>query len=331
MKKRWSNFWKFILYSVAALSLVSSVCISVNCYLDLQELKKAVLCIEERLSDTETNSMHTMESSYNLADQVSSALGIITAGITVFTLFGGILTIFNISRSKELDDAISKAEKALENQQELIGARLLQDGLVYVSRHRTYYAIKAFKKVIRQAPNTSAALTARYEILSLYADIESSSIDSERLLIVQERFDDLIGALDKAESGIDYEIICHLRGDAYFTLGCAYGQYASTDSPPDKNHIETSIRYLRMATECNGEDVEYRKNLAYTYALAGDIKRCQRELESAIDYAKQDPFLYKPLISQERLRALFKPILDNPSQEMQEMQEMLRKILFAEL
>lgn len=52
-------------------------------------------------------------------DVVSVSLGIITAGIGFFALFGGILSIFNIKQSKELDIAISDAREALENQYEL--------------------------------------------------------------------------------------------------------------------------------------------------------------------------------------------------------------------
>ena len=48
---------------------------------------------------------------------------------------------------RRAENANSRAEMAIENQQELTGARLLQDGLVYVSRHRTYYAAKAFEEV----------------------------------------------------------------------------------------------------------------------------------------------------------------------------------------
>lgn len=55
-----------------------------------------------------------IESSFNLADQVSASLDIIAIGIAVFTIFGGILSVFNIARSKELEEAISKAEKAVE-------------------------------------------------------------------------------------------------------------------------------------------------------------------------------------------------------------------------
>ena len=295
--------------------LVATVIFSLYEVYNLGERHKAlqntVLRIEESLDDQKTDSTYSareMEISYNLSDQVSTSLGIITVGVAIFTVFGGILSIFNIVRSKELENAMSKAEKALESQQELNGARLLQDGLVYVSRHRPYYALKAFEKVIEKAPNTTAALRARFEILLLYADTKNS----EQIQMTQECFNDLVGALGNADSKIDSEVCCHLRGDAYFILGCAYGQLASSYNPPDSNHIETSIEYLRLAIQCSVEDVEYHKNLACTYAIANKIDWCRNELEVAIDCAKREP-LNKEQVSQKRLRALFDPIWDRLS------------------
>ena len=286
-----------------------------------EEIVSSIVNIEGRLALLEGNRENLekeIESSFNLADQVSVSLNIIAVGIAVFTIFGGILSVFNIIRSKELEEAISKAEKAEENQKELIGARLLQEGLVYVSRHRPYYAAQAFEKVIQKAPDTAAAFTARYEILSLYADTKGVSLDSDRIQMIQECFDELMSALDQANCKIDTEICRHLRGDACFTLGCAYGQFASTHNPPDPCHIEASRGYLKKATRYSNEDVEYHKNLAYTYTLAGKMDWCKRELEFAIDCAEQEP-LNKEHVSQERLKALFDPIWHTIPENFQQM------------
>ena len=281
------------------------------------ETQSSIVNIEKRLSLLEGNGSNLgkeIESSYNLADQVSASLDIIAMGIAIFAIFGGLLSVLNITRSKELEEAIFKAENAAENQKELIGARLLQEGVVYVSRRRPSYALKSFEKVIQQVPDTTVALMARYEILSLYAD---AKLDSNRIQIVQKRFNELTSALDQASDKIDSEICRHLRGDACFTLGCAYGQLVLNNSQ-DQGYINKSITHLKEATKYSNEDVEYHKNLAYTYALAGKIDFCKRELEFAIDCAEQEP-LNKAHVSQRRLRALFIPIWDTLSIEFKEM------------
>lgn len=316
MKKVGCLIIRFI--AVAIVAAVAYVLCRVHSIVQRQEaLQNAIVSIEGRLALLESNSGNLeqeIESSYNLADQVSASLDIIVIGIAIFTILGGILSVFNLTRSKELEDAISKAENAAENQKELIGARLLQEGLVYASRNRPYYALKSFEKVICQAPDTVAALMARYEILSLYADTKGVSLDSDRIQMIQGCFDELMSALNQASSNIDSEICRHLRGDAYFILGCTYGQYNSSD----QCYIETSIRYLKKATQYSNEDVEYHKNLAYTYALSGKANLCKRELEFAIDCAEQEP-LNKEHVSQKRLRALFAPIWHTIPTEFQEM------------
>ena len=317
------------LVAVAVVAVAAYVLCRIHGIIQRQaEIVSSIVNVEGRLDLLEGNRGNLgkeIESSFNLADQVSASLDIIAIGIAVFTIFGGIFSVFNITRSKELEEAISKAEKAEENQKELIGARLLQEGLVYASRRRPYYAAKAFEKVIQEAPDTVAALTARYEILSLYADTKGVSLDSDRIQMVQGCFDELMSALDQIGGKIDHEICRHLRGDAYFTLGCTYGQFVSTHNPPDQCHIEASIGYLKKATQYSNEDVEYHKNLAYTYALAGKADWCKRELEFAIDYAEQEP-LNKEHVSQKRLRALFSPIWHTLPIEFQ---EMLNKIFVA--
>lgn len=252
-------------------------------------------------------------SSYNLADQVSVSLGIVSAGICAFALFGGILSIFNIVRSKELEQMASQMEGLLENQHELEGARLLQDGIVYVSRGRIHYAIDCFDKVILQVPDTVAALTARYERLSIYAD---NFTDEATLFEIQEMFNDLQTVIGKSKK--PSEIYRQIMTDACFTLGCAYGKCAMFHSPVDKNYICAAEFYLKEALRRNSGDVDYCKNLAYTYSLMDDIDKCKRQLDQAVSYVEQEP-LYKPLVSSERLEKLFKPAWNILSPEMQKM------------
>lgn len=120
------------LVAVAVVAVAAYVLCRIHGIIQRQaEIVSSIVNVEGRLDLLEGNRGNLekeIESSFNLADQVSASLDIIAIGIAVFTIFGGILSVFNIARSKELEEAISKAEKAVENQKELIGARLLQDG-----------------------------------------------------------------------------------------------------------------------------------------------------------------------------------------------------------
>lgn len=75
---------------------------------------------------------------------------------------------------------------------------------------------------------------------------------------------------------------------------------------------------MKEALRRNSGDVDYCKNLAYTYSLMDDIDKCKRQLDQAVSYVEQEP-LYKPLVSSERLEKLFKPAWNILSPEMQKM------------
>ena len=157
---------KKIFSGIKAIFQVFTVCLCVfvlvrYCYIlkRQHDIQNRILAIEESLQENDVLINHmpveTMFS-YNLVDQVSASLGIVSAGICAFALFGGILSVFNIVRSKELERMSLQIENLLENQHELEGARLLQDGIVYASRGRIHYAIDSFNKVILQVPDTVA-------------------------------------------------------------------------------------------------------------------------------------------------------------------------------
>lgn len=266
------------------------------------DIQDRILAIEQENSDQSDREHAETKLSYNLTDQVSSSLGIISAGICVFALFGGILSVFNVVRSKELEKMTSQIEDLLENQHELEGARLLQDGIVYASRDRIRLAVDCFDKVIRQGPDTVAALTARYVRLSIYADIFT---EGALLFKIQELFNDLQAAVENSKKSS--ELCRQLMADAYFTLGCSYGKCAmllSPDGPVDRNYTDASEFYLKEALRYNSGEVDYYRNLAYTYSLIDDIENCKKQLDRAIDCAEQEP-LYKPLVSGGRLKKLF--------------------------
>ena len=151
------------IYIIVVVTFALSVYTFVQYILLESELNQIVSSLSKEATDEISFGVDT--------DVVSVSLGIITAGIGLFALFGGILSIFNIKQSKELDIAISDAREALENQYELQGARLIQEGRVYVLRNRYKYAVNNFNQVIETLPGSISALICEFEIFSLYADI----------------------------------------------------------------------------------------------------------------------------------------------------------------
>ena len=104
-------------------------------------LNEKIFSLEQSVSENGNAGVvqNTDYESFTFADEVTFTLGIITAGISVFAIFGGVLSVFNVVRSKELDDAVKMSAQALENQQELECARLIQEGRMYMLRKRNKY------------------------------------------------------------------------------------------------------------------------------------------------------------------------------------------------
>lgn len=254
-----------------------------------------------------------ISSAYNLADQVSTSLGIIDAGIAVFALFGGILSVYNIMQTKKLETAVRTAHEILETQRELKAARLLQDGRVCVLRGRLPYAKRYFEDTINEGVGTTAALTARYELLLMYAEVLENEA---KLKEIEAIFKQLESELNKSEQG--WNTHSQLLGDAYLTLGCAYGKCATANGVLDNDKIEKAEEYLKAALGYNRKDIDYHKNLAYTYALTGKKDKCRKALKRAEKYAKQEP-LYEVLVSPARLQKLFEPGKDILTPEMKDM------------
>ena len=94
-----------------------------------------------------------------------------------------------------------------------------------------------------------------------------------------------------------------------------YGKYATNHIG---NYIDLAEQYLKEALRYNNRDVDYHRNLAYTYAMANNIDKCKIELEAALDCANREP-LFKPLVSYDRLQKLFEPIGGDFSRKMREM------------
>lgn len=89
------------LVAVAVVAVAAYILCRIHGIIQRQaEIVSSIVNVEGRLDLLEGNCGNLereIESSFNLADQVSASLDIIAIGIAVFTIFGGILSFFNIS------------------------------------------------------------------------------------------------------------------------------------------------------------------------------------------------------------------------------------------
>lgn len=272
------------------------------CYMNVEQKK-----IEKRLCELEKNLQNNIsfnEVEYNksleITDDVSLSLGIISAGISVFAIFGGILSVLNILRAKELEDAMNTTAQMKESQQELASARLVQEGRVYAMRSRNKYAVDCFERAITCAPESTSALIAEYELLSLYADVLPGS--RENMEELRRKVQCLVEKLNKHKT-LEKQL---LKADAYFLLGCVCGSYSLNQKCERDKLLKESECYFNKAIECDKGNVDFYRNLALTYALANEKEKCKIKLQFAIDISKQE-VLYAGMVDNKRLERLFKP------------------------
>lgn len=293
--KVYSVFSAFLMVLLVAISLFLLVKF---CY-----IKSAQGQIEARLTSIENTLQNNVSDEYDnrsieLMDEASLALGIISAGIGVFAIFGGVLSILNVWRSKELENAISTTAKMAEDQRELASARLVQEGRVYAMRNRSKYAVDSFNRAILNAPESVSALSAEYELIALYADALPGK--EENIVIIQEKVEAFVEKLDRRrvpEGRL-------LKADMYFTLGCFYGNCYLENDRNSADFLGKSEAYFKKAIKCDKGNVDFYRNLAITYALANDIKNCQESLGFAVHFSESEP-LYATLVDSSRLSKLF--------------------------
>lgn len=314
MKK---SFASKVYLGLSAFLIVLLVAISVFLLVKFCYIESAQEQIETRLTSIENTLQDNASTEYDnrsieLADEVSLALGIISAGIGVFAIFGGVLSILNIWRSKELENAISTTAKMTEDQRELASARLVQEGRVYAMRNRSKYAVDSFNRAILNAPESVAALSAEYELIALYADALPSK--EENITKIQEKVDALVEKLDRLRV-LEGRL---LKADAYFTLGCFYGGCYLEGNRNSADFWDKSEFYFKKAIKCDKANVDFYRNLAITYALTNDVEKCQENLRFAIYFSESEP-LYATLVDSERLSKLFSPYWKYLSKKMKNM------------
>lgn len=316
------------IFLVVILAFMAFICVEfvfMSCR--QKNFQEQLSTIEFMLQD-EYYHARVFEADGDLMDEVSTALGIISAGIVLFTVFGGFLSVFNILKTRELENAIKDADKALENQRELFSNRLLQEGRVYAMRNRNKYAADSFNAAMRYAPETLAALTAEYELFALYSDVLSNArnpFEESNLSYIVGLFNELIKNI---ENNDDYSMAKHrLKADSYFTLGCVYGTYAlslfnveniESDYLRIDEFVSEAINAFNEAIKCDGGNVDFHRNLSIIYAVNDNIDECQRTLQNACVYADTEK-LYRNLVDSARLTKLFAPSQSYLSGNMKEM------------
>lgn len=282
------------------------------CFLNQKqnEIEKNFSKLESLIQNNNENIIIKYNDSVAIEDEVSISLSIISAGISVFAIFGGILSVINIVSYKDIYSAIDAANKVMESQKELLAARLIQDGRVYQLRDRPKYALDCYDQAISIVPESNIALIAEYESFLLYSDIFSSN--DEDIDKTEQMGNALISKLESF-NGYEKKL---LMGDTYFSFGCVYGTYAVKLNKPQ--YLKKSIEYFDKAISCDGNNVDFHRNLALTYALNNDVEKCKKSLEIAKRFAKSEP-LYSTLMESERLKLLFKPSIKHLSRKIKNM------------
>lgn len=296
------------LYSIL---IVAGVALLIFALVQISYLKKEQKQLIDSISVMQQNVEY---SAFSFSDQVTWALGIITAGIGVFAIFGGIISVINLFQFKQMDKAIKMSEKAIEYQRELQCASFIQEGRIYIARERKKYAENCFIRAVHSAPGSYMGLVAKYELLQLHADTALFA-DNKNKERIEAEADRLITRLNKKKIGVDSRYRT-LRGDTYFLMACVYGNYSLENNK--KENLDLSEEKMMKAISCDRNNVDYYRNLAITYALKNDKEKCKKYIEKAKKKAQKEP-LYADLVEKSRLKKLFERSWNYLSQDMKDM------------
>lgn len=250
-----------------------------------------------------------------ILSQTTLILTIVGIGIAIYTIFIGFLSIMNINKSKELDDSINKAKKALENEKEIRALKYLQQGYVYLRRDKPVYAKECFEKISHENENIDIFFLAQLEIRRLYADLSLNGIEvksvvdekNEQYILKEiEKLNDLIKLVEKEGRNIqeDEKILSEIN----FLIGCLYGGLTKNvyyDEYKRDKYINMSIEAFKYSKKYSNGDPDIYRNIAITYLLKGDLEEVKSNLYMAIELSKID-VLYGNLVKKERLSMLFK-------------------------
>lgn len=230
-----------------------------------------------------------------LTNQTTNSLSIITVGITLFTLFGGVLSVVNILLSQSLYKAVDNANEASKSQQELIGFRLLQEGREYAHNSQYRYAVDKFEETMKKYPDTIASLQAEYEAALIYADSLTKNHNTPKLFQENKlRIEQLLNSIRRAK--LDTVDCKRLEGDTYYLLGCTCGDYfkESTKKIPSKSEenmkiLDCSIDSFENARRHDKNNADFLINSVISYGLANNWTECEKALNNAKLIADDEP------------------------------------------
>lgn len=314
MKEQKNRDTLYSILIVAGVALVAFMVVKIY-YLEAEkkQLIDFLSAMNQNIEGTDML-MNVDYTTFSFSDEVSVALGIITAGISVFAIFGGFLSVANLLQFKKMDKAIKMSEKAIEYQRELECANFIQDGRMYINRKRQKYAEDCFIRARRvSTPDSYMGLVAEYEILALYAD--TLPLSRENRDKIETEYKQLEKKLNESNSN-DEPRNTLLKGDTYFLMGCVYGNYYLYDGK--MGNLESSETYLKDAIKCDQGNADFYRNLAVTYALKGDKEKCKEYINKAKEAADLEQ-LYAGLVSEARLQLLFSPAWGNLNDQVKHM------------
>ena len=263
-----------------------------------------------------------------LLNWVSSVMAIIAAGIAMFALFGGFLSLINMNMSKDLREAILKANQYIKAQKESTASRYLQEGRNYYAQRKKSYAEDAYMQAIHQGENTFSASLAKYEIGLLYADSLDFGIAAqyEALKWFKKAEDDLE---ENHLGNIEY---FNLIGDIWFSRGCYYGIFADgiKEKKYKERYLNESAKCFRKAIRVGIHKVDYYRNLSATCESLKQYDECKEYLEKAYREAEND-ILDKSLLTTDRLYPLFGIEIDDKTKKVIPAEKQKMKDIIDEL
>ena len=235
----------------------------------------------------------------------STSMEIIAVGVTLFTLFGGFLSLINMSQWRDALKSIEMAEKAMENQKELIASRFLQEGKLYESWHRPHYARESYNLAMKNGEDTFSALVAEFALNSMQADVLSNPIQLDELEKVEKQLKEFI---EKLKSGKHFHKgRRRLRADSYFTLACIYAVCTldNVESCEKDAYAEKANEMFESAIKEDATNPDFYLHYAAHLSGRGDIAKGKKQMGLAREYAQRDALLSE-FMDTERLIDLFK-------------------------
>lgn len=263
---------------------------------------KEIYQLKNQLSELyKNNSISNVTYNNDIITQVSIFISICSAAITLFGLFGGILSFVNLHLGKELNDDIKNANKALENQEELKAWRLIQEGRNYKSLKRFKYAEEVFEEVIKEYKDSELSYIAEFEKLSLYEEciISAETKDLQEIIDNFETFYKQIKNNSKLKN---------IKIEVLFFLGGLYGDFSRKIGKEDnsfKEYINKSISYFESAIKLDPQNPDLYRNASISYALSEQKDACIDYLCRAKRLSKNE-ILYKSLVTSKRLSDMYK-------------------------